>query len=136
MQYLEELCTKLPEEERLYVCVDALDQLSPDEHTEELDFFSVDVSFISQTMILPAIANILPSGGELISLIKPQFEVGRALIGKGGIVRKESARKEAIERVKTAAALLGLSFRGVIESPISGGDGNIEYLAYFRKDSL
>ena len=96
----------------------------------------MDVSFISQTMILPAIADILPSGGELISLIKPQFEVGRAHIGKGGIVRKESARKEAIDRVKDAATLLGLSFQGIIESPICGGDGNVEYLAYFRKDSL
>ena len=95
----------------------------------------MDVSFISQTMILPSVAGILPQGGKLISLIKPQFEVGRSLIGKGGIVRNEAARKSAIERVKDAAASLGLRNLGVIDSPISGGDGNVEYLAYFMRES-
>ena len=96
----------------------------------------MDVSFISQTMILPALSDVLPTGGELISLIKPQFEVGRSHIGKGGIVRNARARAEAVERVKSAATSLGLATIGVIESPICGGDGNIEYLAYFRKDSV
>lgn len=93
----------------------------------------MDVSFISQTLILPAIAALLPDGGELISLIKPQFEAGRSAIGKGGIVRAEKDREAAVARVITCADALSLLHLGTILSPIRGGDGNIEYLAHFRK---
>ena len=93
----------------------------------------MDVSFISQTLILPAISAVLPEGGELISLIKPQFEAGRSAIGKGGIVRSEKDRAAAVARVLTCAEALSLAHLGTITSPIRGGDGNIEYLAYFRK---
>ncbi len=91
----------------------------------------MDVSFVSQTLIFPAIAHILPTGGALISLIKPQFEVGRSGIGKNGIVKSESLRKNAVRTVCAVAANHGLMSKGLIESPITGGDGNIEYLAYF-----
>ena len=93
----------------------------------------MDVSFISQTLILPAIAAILPEGGELVSLIKPQFEAGRAAIGKGGIVRSERDRAAAVHRVIECAEALSLSHLQTIPSPIRGGDGNIEYLAHFQK---
>lgn len=93
----------------------------------------MDVSFISQTLILPAIASILPDGGELISLIKPQFEAGRAAIGKGGIVREEKDRINAVNRVIECAEAMGMTHLHTILSPIRGGDGNVEYLAHFRK---
>ncbi|MBQ8858243.1 MAG: TlyA family RNA methyltransferase [Clostridia bacterium] len=93
----------------------------------------MDVSFISQTLILPALAAVLPTGSRLISLVKPQFEVGRALVGRGGLVRDEKARQAAIARVKEAGIACGFRFVGVMTSPITGGDGNIEYLICFEK---
>lgn len=94
----------------------------------------MDVSFISQTLILPALAEVLPAGGELISLIKPQFEAGRSAVGRGGLVRREEDRRSAIARVVASAGTCGFSHRGVIVSPILGGDGNVEYLSYFVKE--
>lgn len=96
-------------------------------------FVVMDVSFISQTLILPAIAALLSPGDILVSLIKPQFEAGRQAVGRGGIVRDEVARQAAIDRVLAAARANGFSLGGVVTSPILGGDGNIEYLAYFTK---
>lgn len=98
-----------------------------------VDLVVMDVSFISQTLILPAVASILQNGGIYIGLIKPQFEAGRAALGKGGIVKNAKDRRVAVERVLDAARDLGLSLCGLIESPIQGGDGNVEYLAYYIK---
>lgn len=95
------------------------------------DIAVMDVSFISQTLILPTLPPLLRDGGRLISLIKPQFEVGRSDVGKGGIVRSDSARLRAVRSVIDAAEGVGLHHRGTITSPITGGDGNIEYLACF-----
>lgn len=97
------------------------------------DLAVMDVSFISQTLILPGIPPLLADGGGLVSLIKPQFEVGRADVGKGGIVRSESARRRAADFVCSAAEALGFESVGVIRSPVAGGDGNIEFLAYFLR---
>lgn len=88
----------------------------------------MDVSFISQTCILPVLPPLLKPDGRVVSLIKPQFEVGREGIGKGGIVREDKWRRAAVERVLSGAALVGLSPLDVIRSPIEGGDGNVEYL--------
>ena len=93
---------------------------------------TMDVSFISQTLIFPAISGILPLGGELVSLVKPQFEVGRSGVGKGGIVKSEAIRRSAIDRVREAARPFGWECLGVVDSPILGGDGNAEYLICFR----
>lgn len=93
----------------------------------------MDVSFISQTLILPALATVLPVGAKMISLVKPQFEVGRAFVGRGGLVRDEKARQAAIARVKEAGIACGFRFVGVMTSPITGGDGNVEYLICFDK---
>lgn len=88
----------------------------------------MDVSFISGTLILPRFPELLEPVGDAICLIKPQFEVGRAHIGKGGIVRDPRAHRMAIERVIECAERLGLRPVGLIPSPISGGDGNREFL--------
>lgn len=91
----------------------------------------MDVSFISQTKLFPAVTEILEPGGVLISLIKPQFEVGRSGIGKGGIVKDAKKRLTAVDNVCRSAAEYGLVCRGTVLSPIEGGDGNTEYLACF-----
>ena len=93
----------------------------------------MDVSFISATYIIAPLYNVLANGADFICLIKPQFEVGRALIGKGGIVKDEKARRSAIDKVTSFAESVGFVTKGVIKSPIEGGDGNIEFLAHFLK---
>jgi len=93
---------------------------------DPIEFVSIDVSFISLKLILPAVATFLR--GELVALIKPQFEVGRHEVGKGGIVRDEGKRAAAVEGVVAYAREIGLEVKGVIESPIRGAEGNVEYL--------
>ena len=97
------------------------------------DMAVMDVSFISQTYILPGLVPLLTGEGRLITLIKPQFEAGREAIGHGGIVRREADRMAAILRVLTCAAECGFAVDGLISSPIDGGDGNREYLACLRR---
>ena len=97
------------------------------------DMAVMDVSFISATYIIGGIADCLSVGSDFICLIKPQFEVGRAGVGKGGIVKNESDRQAAVRRVVECAEACGFENLGVITSPIKGGDGNIEFLAHFRK---
>jgi 23S rRNA (cytidine1920-2'-O)/16S rRNA (cytidine1409-2'-O)-methyltransferase len=98
------------------------------------NFAVMDVSFISATLIIPAIYTCLDSGSDFICLIKPQFEVGRAYLGKGGIVKDKKARELALKNVVDFARAVGFDFCGSILSPIEGGDGNIEFLAHFRKN--
>ena len=90
----------------------------------------MDVSFISATYIIPSLSACLGAGADFILLIKPQFEVGRDGLGKGGIVKQEKARLLAIDKVTSCAQGFGFKVLGVMESPIHGGDGNIEYLAH------
>lgn len=98
------------------------------------DLAVMDVSFISATYIIPSLYSVLSKGADFVCLIKPQFEVGRALIGKGGIVKDEKSRLLAVNKVIDFAKNQGFEFVSVTISPIQGGDGNIEYLAHFRKD--
>ena len=93
-----------------------------------IEFVSIDVSFIPLKLILPAVATFLR--GELVALIKPQFEVGKADVGKGGIVRDETKRAAAVEAVVAFAGEIGFNVRGVIESPVKGAEGNVEYLMH------
>ncbi len=100
-------------------------------------FYAMDVSFISATLVLSAvIAALAPAGerwhGEAVTLVKPQFEAGREWVGKGGIVRDPAAHTIAIDRVRTAVADLGGETIGVIDSPITGAEGNREFLLYAR----
>lgn len=103
--------------------------------SREIDIIVMDVSFISQSLIYPACADILPSGRNMITLIKPQFEAGREHIGKGGIVKDKdgSVIKEILQRLDSSAHGNGFERIGFTASPIEGGDGNREYLAIFRK---
>jgi 23S rRNA (cytidine1920-2'-O)/16S rRNA (cytidine1409-2'-O)-methyltransferase len=93
-----------------------------------IEFVSIDVSFIPLKLILPAVATFLR--GELVALIKPQFEVGKADVGKGGIVRDEIKRAAAVDAVVAFARDIGFEVRGVIESPVKGAEGNVEYLMH------
>ncbi len=97
------------------------------------DIAVMDVSFISATYIIPKVYSVLAAGGDFICLIKPQFEVGRSNIGKNGVVTDEKCRKMAVEKVIFSAESVGFSFVSHIKSPILGGDGNVEYLAHFKK---
>jgi 23S rRNA (cytidine1920-2'-O)/16S rRNA (cytidine1409-2'-O)-methyltransferase len=108
--------------------------LKPDDFETRFDVVVMDVSFISATKIFPAIVPLLTDAGHLITLIKPQFEVGRGEVGKGGIVRDPQKHVRVIEEVNCAAQELGLQVRKVIESPIRGADGNVEFLALYEKN--
>lgn len=99
----------------------------------EFSFAVMDVSFISQTLIHPALADVLCDGGRLVTLVKPQFEAGRGALGKNGIVRSPRDREGAILKVIESAQTCGFSLIGVMRSPIEGGDGNVEYLAAFER---
>lgn len=102
---------------------------------ELCDIAVCDLSFISQTLLHAVIADLVKPNGVFVSLVKPQFEVGRERLGKGGIVKNEKHRQYAIERVVMSASSCGFTLKGVIPSPITGGDGNTEYLACFIKNS-
>ncbi len=102
--------------------------LTPENFDEPIDFASIDVSFISLELILPAVKTFLT--GDLVALIKPQFEVGKHDVGKGGIVRDAEKRTAAVDRVVAFAREAGFDVRGVIESPVKGAEGNVEYLMY------
>ena len=107
--------------------------LQPDDFNARFDLAVMDVSFISATKIMPAIVPLLQEAGRLITLIKPQFEVGRGEVGKGGIVRDPEKHARVIAEVNHAALELGLQLKKVIESPIHGADGNVEFLAFYEK---
>ena len=101
---------------------------------EPCDLAVIDVSFISLTLVLPRIAELLrpPLGKPLVALVKPQFEVGRELIAKGGVVRDEAARRGAVDKIRTWATAHGFSAHEDVESPITGPAGNVEYLLLLR----
>lgn len=110
--------------------------LKPEDFALKFDLAVMDVSFISATKILPAVVPLLTPRAAIITLIKPQFEVGRGEVGRGGIVKDESKRERVIEEVNGAARSLGLSVRGVTRSPVRGADGNVEFLALYEKGSV
>ena len=97
-------------------------------------FASIDVSFISLNLILPALHGILQEGGQVVALVKPQFEAGREQIGKNGIIRDAKVHQNVLESVTTMAVEEGFSVLGLDFSPIQGGHGNIEFLAYLKKE--
>jgi 23S rRNA (cytidine1920-2'-O)/16S rRNA (cytidine1409-2'-O)-methyltransferase len=110
--------------------------LQPEDFNVIFDLIVMDVSFISATKIMPALTPLLREAGQLILLIKPQFEVGRGEVGKGGIVREPEKRARVIAEVNDAAKQLGLHLKKLIESPIHGADGNVEFLALYEKSDL
>lgn len=108
--------------------------LTPEVIGEKVGVLVCDVSFISVTLMVDRFPALLEDDGEMVILVKPQFEVGRGEVGKGGIVREESLRRAACERVESAVRQLGFETR-LMESPILGGKGNQEYLLYARRQS-
>jgi 23S rRNA (cytidine1920-2'-O)/16S rRNA (cytidine1409-2'-O)-methyltransferase len=106
--------------------------LKPEDFARKFDLAVMDVSFISATKVLPAIVPLLVNGGMIVTLIKPQFEVGRGEVGGGGIVRDAAKRARVVDQVNDAARALGLRVVNVIESPLFGAEGNVEFLAVYK----
>lgn len=106
--------------------------LRPGDLPGPFDLVTVDVSFISLKLVLPALRQLLAPGGDLICLVKPQFEVGRGQVGKGGVVRDPEARETAIREVAAFATSLGLDVLDRIPSPLPGPAGNVEELLHLR----
>jgi 23S rRNA (cytidine1920-2'-O)/16S rRNA (cytidine1409-2'-O)-methyltransferase len=98
---------------------------------EPVDFLCCDVSFISVTLILPAATQLVQPAGQMVILIKPQFEVGKGQVGKGGIVRRPELHRAACEKVEKAVREIGFE-TAIVESPIAGAEGNKEFLLYAR----
>ena len=99
------------------------------------DFVCADVSFISLKLVLPHVYRLLKSGGRAVALIKPQFEAGRENLNKKGIVRSESARQKCVKEIEEFAVQCGFEHIGTEQSPITGGDGNVEFLLALKKTS-
>jgi 23S rRNA (cytidine1920-2'-O)/16S rRNA (cytidine1409-2'-O)-methyltransferase len=100
---------------------------------DRIEIATIDVSFISLLKVIPKVLEFLKPSGEIIALIKPQFEAGRKDVGKGGVVRDEKKRLEIVERIKSETEKLGLIVLGVTKSPIKGPRGNEEFLIYLKK---
>lgn len=98
---------------------------------ESVDIAVLDLSFISMTKVLPAVFSVLKEGGQVVALIKPQFELSRDEVSKGGIVREPELRQKAVDKIKDFVEESGREWRGVVESPIQGMDGNVEFLGWF-----
>lgn len=108
-------------------------EMKPSDFDSPFDLAVMDVSFISVTKIIPAIISLLKPTGKLVVLIKPQFEVGRGEVGKGGIVRESEKHERVVAEINEFAAGLGLKLGGVIDSPILGAEGNKEFLALYAR---
>ena len=129
-----QLAWKLRSDERV-VCLERTNAryLSREQIPEELDFASVDVSFISLKLILPPLCALMRAGGHAAALIKPQFEAGREKVGKKGVVRDPAVHREVLEQFLEHARESGFAVLGLTYSPIRGPEGNIEYLGYLEK---
>lgn len=108
--------------------------LTGEEVSEPIDFISIDVSFISLSLILPVAYRLLKEGGEVVCLIKPQFEAGREKVGKKGVVRDKAVHLEVIEKVINCSKELDFNVKGLSFSPVKGPEGNIEYLLFLAKE--
>ena len=126
---------KLRNDDRV-VCMEKTNfrYMQPQDIDDVLDFASVDVSFISLTKILLPARRLLSDNGEMVCLIKPQFEAGREKVGKKGVVRDKKVHEEVIRKILVFAEIAGFSVLDLSFSPIKGPEGNIEYLIYIRKD--
>ncbi len=105
-------------------------EMDPSSIPEPVDLAVIDVSFISLEKAIPPTLRFLKPDAEIIALIKPQFEVGKEAVGKGGIVRDEAARNAAVKKVEGFISELGFEVKGIIPSPVAGQDGNVEFLIY------
>ena len=129
-----QLAWKLRNDERV-VCMEKTNfrYVTPDDIGEQVDFASVDVSFISLTKILIPARNLLSEQGRMVCLIKPQFEAGKEKVGKKGVVRDPAVHGEVVHKIIDYADLIGFEVLGLTYSPIKGPEGNIEYLMFIEK---
>lgn len=130
-----QLAWKLRTDERV-VCIERTNvrYLTFEQIGQYCDFASIDVSFISLKTIMPAVVNLLKDDAKIIALIKPQFEAGRDKVGKKGVVREKSTHIEVINKVIDFCHSINLTVLGLSFSPITGPEGNIEYLLYLTKE--
>ena len=126
---------KLRNDERV-VCMEKTNirYVTPDDIEDRIEFASIDVSFISLTKVLPPVKELLTDDGEIVCLIKPQFEAGREKVGKKGVVRDQKVHVEVVEMIVDFARQIGFKTLDLSYSPIKGPEGNIEYLLYITKD--
>lgn len=131
-----QLAWKLRNDERV-VCMEQTNfrYMVRDDIEDDLDFASVDVSFISLTKILIPARNLLKPGGEMVCLIKPQFEAGREKVGKNGVVREPEIHREVIKKIVDYADSIGFKVLHLEYSPVKGPEGNIEYLVHLKKEN-
>lgn len=131
-----QLAWKLRNDERV-VCMEKTNirYVTPDDVADKIDFASIDVSFISLKKVLPAVYDLLTDVGEVVCLIKPQFEAGREKVGKKGVVREQSVHVEVVDMIVSFAREMGFVTFDLSYSPIKGPEGNIEYLLYITKDT-
>ncbi|PXV93566.1 23S rRNA (cytidine1920-2'-O)/16S rRNA (cytidine1409-2'-O)-methyltransferase [Lachnotalea glycerini] len=124
---------KLRQDERV-VCMEKTNirYVTPEDVADRIDFSSIDVSFISLTKVLLPVKNLLSEEGQIVCLIKPQFEAGREKVGKKGVVREKSVHIEVIDKVIAYAVSIGFEILNLEFSPIKGPEGNIEYLLYLQ----
>lgn len=125
-----QLDKELQEDKRIVSLEDTDARKAAEIITEKADFISVDVSFISLKLILPEVKKLLKQNGQAVALIKPQFEVGKGGLGKHGVVKDDKLRINAVNEIKSFARQIGFTVGETIESPITGGNGNIEYLIH------
>ena len=131
-----QLAWKLRNDERV-VCMEKTNirYVTPDDVADKIDFASIDVSFISLKKVLPAVYDLLTDVGEVVCLIKPQFEAGREKVGKKGVVSEQSVHVEVVDMIVSFAREMGFVTLDLSYSPIKGPEGNIEYLLYITKDT-
>jgi len=129
-----QLAWELRKDERV-ICMERTNirYVKPEDVGVMADFASIDVSFISLTKVIPPVINLIRSEGELVCLIKPQFEAGREKVGKGGVVREKDTHIEVLENITEFVLKTGLCIKGLTYSPIKGPEGNIEYLLHVSK---
>ena len=129
-----QLAWKLVQDDRV-ICMDRTNirYVTPDQIDDVLDFASIDVSFISLTKVLLPVKNLLKENGQIVCLIKPQFEAGRENVGKKGVVRDKKVHVQVIEKVIEYAMSIGFKILNLDYSPVKGPEGNIEYLAFLEK---
>ncbi len=126
-----QMAWKIRQDERVVVIERAnIRDIAPALVPEPVDLCVIDVSFISLEKVVPSVIPFLKPEAVMIALIKPQFEVGRQFVGKGGIVRDEAARDAAVKRIQEFIMAAGFEVKGVIPSPITGQDGNVEFLIH------
>lgn len=130
-----QLAWKLRNDEKV-VCMEKTNirYVTPDDIDDVIEFASIDVSFISLTKVLPAVRELMTPGGEIVCLIKPQFEAGREKVGKKGVVRELSTHIEVVQMIVDYARANGFRTLHLSYSPIKGPEGNIEYLLHITKD--